>query len=409
MKTRIGKIAQLPKTIREELNRRLEDGLQGPELLPWLNSLPATKNVLARQFAGKPVTKCNLSDWRQGGYQDWLRLQGREKCIQRVAEQGVALERREGNTDLFECFSRMVIADLAFDLDSLSAITDSDERWKRLRELSRELARLQNGYNHSRRAALAWEKWRRKTDLEDTPCETGETLHSDNHASQQSQQPIPAAPHRPHETKYRTIYFTRCHCVCRQCHPADGEYPYWEAEKDHAESKKTRLEWLERDRESIHVAHGDCDCTCDACEIRHAEWASRTAENQGPENSTLNPARPPGSVVPNRAESRRTVHKIIHHTKCNCGNICPKCHPSDGEYPPAQAEADIAELRKSKIGFVRRDKSISISLRSSFCACVCEECARAENQPPAAHIPKSPEPAAFYSSHPSPPPREPAT
>src|SRR3954463_4082333 len=101
MKTRISKIAQLPKTIREELNRRLEDGQQGPEILPWLNQLPATKNLLNKQFDGKPISKCNLSDWRQGGYQDWLRLQAREERVQRVAEQGTALERREGNVDLY--------------------------------------------------------------------------------------------------------------------------------------------------------------------------------------------------------------------------------------------------------------------------------------------------------------------
>ncbi len=32
-----GKIARLPRAIRDELNRRMGDGQTGQELLPWLN------------------------------------------------------------------------------------------------------------------------------------------------------------------------------------------------------------------------------------------------------------------------------------------------------------------------------------------------------------------------------------
>ena len=41
--TLVGKIARLPVEIREELNRRLENGQGGPEILPWLNSSPPSK------------------------------------------------------------------------------------------------------------------------------------------------------------------------------------------------------------------------------------------------------------------------------------------------------------------------------------------------------------------------------
>ena len=67
MKTRTGKIARLPKVIREELNVRLENGESGKELLAWLNGLPEVQKVIAEQFGGKVVRKQNLSDWRQGG------------------------------------------------------------------------------------------------------------------------------------------------------------------------------------------------------------------------------------------------------------------------------------------------------------------------------------------------------
>jgi hypothetical protein len=38
MKTRTGKIARLPKPIRDELNHRLENGAAAPELLARLQS-----------------------------------------------------------------------------------------------------------------------------------------------------------------------------------------------------------------------------------------------------------------------------------------------------------------------------------------------------------------------------------
>jgi hypothetical protein len=68
-----GKIARFPCEIREELNQRLDNGQRSPEILPWLNELPAVKQILATHFNGVPVNVENLSNWRHGGYQRWLR------------------------------------------------------------------------------------------------------------------------------------------------------------------------------------------------------------------------------------------------------------------------------------------------------------------------------------------------
>lgn len=69
--SRKGKIARLPRTIRNELNERLADGEAAAPVLEWLNALPKTQAVLKKQFHGKPVTEANLSDWRKGGYAEW--------------------------------------------------------------------------------------------------------------------------------------------------------------------------------------------------------------------------------------------------------------------------------------------------------------------------------------------------
>ena len=68
---RTGKIARLPREIRDQLNQRLNDGQPGRRLVTWLNSLPEVQQVLAADFDGRPLNEQNLSDWKAGGYLDW--------------------------------------------------------------------------------------------------------------------------------------------------------------------------------------------------------------------------------------------------------------------------------------------------------------------------------------------------
>src|SRR5476649_1646779 len=71
-----GKIASLPKGVRDALNRRLDDGEPGPRILAWLNALPEVQRVLKdARFRGVPVSENNLSNWRLGGYVRWQRYQ----------------------------------------------------------------------------------------------------------------------------------------------------------------------------------------------------------------------------------------------------------------------------------------------------------------------------------------------
>jgi hypothetical protein len=75
-----GKIARLPGDLREELCRRLFDGQRGPEILPWLNAHPVAVSVLAKDFGGRPVNAANLTNWRRGGYIQWL-------CVRRLVSE----------------------------------------------------------------------------------------------------------------------------------------------------------------------------------------------------------------------------------------------------------------------------------------------------------------------------------
>ena len=68
----IGKIARLSRAVRAQLNPRLLDGEEGKQIALWLNSLPEVNERLAEKFEGRPINEQNLSNWRQGGYEDWL-------------------------------------------------------------------------------------------------------------------------------------------------------------------------------------------------------------------------------------------------------------------------------------------------------------------------------------------------
>lgn len=93
MKARKGKIGSLPREIREEINERLLDGQLAPEILPWLNALPAVRDRLAaRPRAGDEVaeiTDGNLSEWRAGGFAEWLdnaKVRAMSAMVERMAD-----------------------------------------------------------------------------------------------------------------------------------------------------------------------------------------------------------------------------------------------------------------------------------------------------------------------------------
>jgi hypothetical protein len=86
MKTHNGKIARLPREIRDELNLRLDNGGTETAILPWLNALPSVQSVLAAQFGSRLVSPQNLTNWRQGGYQDWLKQRAHQHLVRQVAD-----------------------------------------------------------------------------------------------------------------------------------------------------------------------------------------------------------------------------------------------------------------------------------------------------------------------------------
>jgi hypothetical protein len=150
--TRRGKIARLPHELRGELNRRLDDGERGKPLVTWLNGLPAVRIILEREFDGKPIREQNLSDWRKGGYRDWL------------AEQAALGEVRQFVTDRQRSGQKVAVNDrLGTFVASKYAIivahdAPSEPNWKRLRQMCHDVTKLRREDHAAMRLRLEAER-----------------------------------------------------------------------------------------------------------------------------------------------------------------------------------------------------------------------------------------------------------
>ena len=157
MKTRISKIARLPKTIRDQLNQKIEDSFLGIDLINWLNSLPEVQKIMAEHFGGRPITHQNISDWRRTGYADWQQSrEGRKhwwELIEAARNLDAARHPKEG-ADASGHLGTILLIELGQALDQLHNLKNPHERWKLLRLLSGALSRLRNDDTREKRLRL---------------------------------------------------------------------------------------------------------------------------------------------------------------------------------------------------------------------------------------------------------------
>jgi hypothetical protein len=157
--TRTGKIARLPRETREQLNRRLHDGEPGTQLVVWLNSLPEAQAVLAREFRGRPVSEQNLSEWKQGGYRDWL---ARQDTLAQVRELVADAGELAGATDgaLVEHLATVLAARYAAALADWSGepTAESRRQLRALRSLCQDIVELRRGDHSAARLKIEQER-----------------------------------------------------------------------------------------------------------------------------------------------------------------------------------------------------------------------------------------------------------
>jgi hypothetical protein len=154
MRARTGKIARLPGAIRLELNHRLHNGSLGRELVPWLNALPEVQQVLAARFASRPITEDNLSEWRHGGYQDWLLQEERRTRLRELSDQCPERDPEKRARRITAYTEERLAVELAEELERLAAIKDREEHSKQLHCLIQQLCRMRHSHTRERHLRL---------------------------------------------------------------------------------------------------------------------------------------------------------------------------------------------------------------------------------------------------------------
>jgi hypothetical protein len=158
--TRNGKIARLPRKLREQINRKIDDGVAGIEIVRWLNSLPEVKALLARLFDGRPIRPQNLSEWKAGGFRDWqIRLEALD-AVRDLSEEAEALQQAAGKP-LTETLAHWTAARYAVAAGKLAAEgVEGQEQWKRLRGFCHDVVALRRSEQNAQK--LIVRQWRLK-------------------------------------------------------------------------------------------------------------------------------------------------------------------------------------------------------------------------------------------------------
>jgi DNA primase len=166
--THIGKIGRLPKSIRDELGHRIEDGEQGKELVKWLNCEPDVLEVLQEQFGGRAITEQNLSEWKQTGHPEWLRQEEIRSLVSQLTERAEDLGEASDGQEISDLFASLLAAELTqLAAALLEKETDPEKRWQRLREVHRELSQLRRDDHRAVRTMIKRDRWQRETEREE--------------------------------------------------------------------------------------------------------------------------------------------------------------------------------------------------------------------------------------------------
>jgi hypothetical protein len=213
MKTRNGKVARLPLEIREQLNVRLADGEPGNRLVEWLNSNPDVMNMMAERFEGRPITEQNISEWRQGGYEEWVTLHAFLDETRVISENAGAIS---GTGMTSDHLHMVLLAHHAHLLQNLVTMPEDEfnRRLKTVTKLTASIMKMQRSEQNEVRLQLQRERLelqREKQNLKSPSSTRSATSTSDNtrpgaSETHQSAQPCvsPSGPSAPPITDPRS-------------------------------------------------------------------------------------------------------------------------------------------------------------------------------------------------------------
>jgi hypothetical protein len=158
--SRTGKIARLPRKLRDQLNTRIDEGASAVRLAKWLNSQKEVRNILDQDFLGRDINEQNLSDWKHGGFRDWQRQRALREQIRLIAEDAADLDSPNPGKTILDNLAALLAAELAVATQTLLAETaDPKQRWLYLRQAMKQLQQLRRGNYIASRARMEMERW----------------------------------------------------------------------------------------------------------------------------------------------------------------------------------------------------------------------------------------------------------
>jgi len=158
-KVRHSKIGRLPRLLQDQLCHRLEEGQTATDILNWVNALPEVRELLEREFDGRPITPQNLSDWRMDGYLEWVRIQEAREHVDSLKAQGELLGGKEQN-ELGNQIARVYAIELFATLRAgLETTRTPLERLEVLHQGLQDIKGLRQWDHATARAVMQRERW----------------------------------------------------------------------------------------------------------------------------------------------------------------------------------------------------------------------------------------------------------
>ena len=152
--TRNGKIGRLPFELRQQVNQKLEDAVQGIEIVAWLNKQDEVKDLVKEQFMGQPISEQNLSEWKQGGFLEWQKRREAMELARDLADHADEMTEVAGGL-LSDKLAALLAAKYMVMIKSINEVTgDNPDEWNRLRELCSDLVALRKGDHSAERVRI---------------------------------------------------------------------------------------------------------------------------------------------------------------------------------------------------------------------------------------------------------------
>jgi hypothetical protein len=151
--SQLGKIACFSASIREELNHRLFNGENGKHLIAWLNNLPDVRASISSEFAGKPVSKNNLSYWRKTGYELWKEARERREMTAWLLRESPEMPEAEQQA-LSKRINAIFIGDILMQLRRMDAMREGPRKSRLQRDLLNRFVALQDSRHNGERLRL---------------------------------------------------------------------------------------------------------------------------------------------------------------------------------------------------------------------------------------------------------------